>query len=80
MIKVQPGKKGYLMTFWHVLCADMCSWSLNYSYVDGVTQQTRGIHPMLFQCWPTVIDAGPTLKQRCVNVPLLPFTKTTLSG
>ena len=24
------------MTFRHVLCADMCSWSLNYSYVDGV--------------------------------------------
>ena len=22
-----------------------------------------GIHPMLYQCWPTVFDAGPTLKQ-----------------
>ena len=30
-----------------------------------VTKQTRGIHPMLFQCWPT--DAGPTLKQHWVN-------------
>ena len=24
---------------------------------------------MLFQCWPSVFDAGPTLKQHCVNVP-----------
>ena len=24
-------------------------------------QQTRGIQPMPFQCWPTVFDAGPTL-------------------
>ena len=29
--------------------------------------QTRGIHPMLFQCWSTVFDAGPTLKQHFVN-------------
>ena len=28
-----------------------------------VTQQTRGIHPMLFECSPTVFDAGLTLKQ-----------------
>ena len=35
------------------------------------TQQTRGIHPMLFQCWPTVFDAGPTLKQHWVNAPCL---------
>ena len=27
------------------------------------SQQTRGIHPILFPCWPTVFDAGPTLKQ-----------------
>ena len=26
---------------------------------------------MLFQCWPTVFDAGPTLKQLWVNVPCL---------
>ena len=31
------------------------------------TQQTRGIHLMLFQCWPTVFDAGPTLKQHWVK-------------
>ena len=29
----------------------------------GLPQQTRGIHPKLFQCWHTVVDAGPTLKQ-----------------
>ena len=26
-------------------------------------QQTRGVKPMLIQCWSTVYDAGPTLKQ-----------------
>ena len=31
--------------------------------------QTRGIHPMLFQCWSTVSDAGPTLKQHWDNAP-----------
>ena len=30
-------------------------------------QQRRGIYPMLFQCWPTVFDAGPTLKQHWVS-------------
>ena len=25
--------------------------------------QIRGIQPMLFQCWLTVLDAGPSLKQ-----------------
>ena len=30
-------------------------------------QQTRGIQTMLFRCWPTVFDAGPTLKQHWVN-------------
>ena len=33
--------------------------------------QTRGIHPMVFQCWPTVFGAGPTLKQYWVNAPCL---------
>ena len=31
------------------------------------TQQTRGIHPMLFQYWPTVFGAGPTLAKHWVN-------------
>ena len=26
---------------------------------------------MLFQCWPTVFDAGPTLKQRWLNASCL---------
>ena len=26
---------------------------------------------MLFQCWPTVFDAGPTLKQHWVNAPCI---------
>ena len=33
------------------------------------SQQTRDIHPMLFQCWLIVSDAGPTLKHHWVNAP-----------
>ena len=36
-----------------------------------ITQQTRGIHPMLFQCWASVEDGVPTLKQLWVNAPCL---------
>ena len=36
-----------------------------------VTQQTRGIHPMLFHCWVSVGDGVPTLKQLWVNAPCL---------
>ena len=32
------------------------------------TQQTRNIDPMLFKCWPTLFDVGPTLKQHWLNV------------
>ena len=32
------------------------------------TQQTRDVKPMLFQCWPTVFDVGPTIKQHWFNV------------
>ena len=31
------------------------------------SKQTRGLLPMLFQCWPIVFDAGPTLKQHWVK-------------
>ena len=34
----------------------------------AIAHQTLGIHPMLFQCWASVIDGGPTtLKQQWVN-------------
>ena len=32
----------------------------------NINHQTRGIHPMLFQCWTNVEDIGPTLKQHLV--------------
>ena len=47
------------LRFNHVFTAQVC------------TQQTRDIHLMLFQCWHTVFDSGPTLKQHWVNVPCL---------
>ena len=34
-------------------------------------QQTQGIHTMMFQCWPTVFDAGQLLKQYWMNDPCL---------
>ena len=34
-----------------------------------LTQQTRGIHPLLFQCWDSVDNNVPTLKQHWVNAP-----------
>ena len=34
-------------------------------FLDRATRQ--GIHPMLLQCWASVEDGGPTLKQHCVN-------------
>ena len=32
--------------------------------------EARGIHPMLFQCWPTVFDAGATLKTALGECPV----------
>ena len=37
------------------------------SKLIALTQQTRGIHTILFQCWVSGEDCGPTLKQHCVN-------------
>ena len=34
-------------------------------------QQTRNTEPMLIQCWVTVFDADPTLKQHWLGVPCL---------
>ena len=41
------------------------SWIIVYtaSLVPEPSQQTRGIHPMLFQCWASVYESWPTLKQ-----------------
>ena len=39
--------------------------------LPATTHHTRDIHPMLFQCCPTVFDAGPTLKQHWVKAPCL---------
>ena len=38
---------------------------------DAYPQQTRVIQPMLFQCWASGEDDGPTLKQLWVNVSYL---------
>ena len=39
---------------------------------DGYgSQKTQDIYPMPFQCWPTVFDGWPTLKQHRVNASCL---------
>ena len=35
------------------------------------SQQTRHIETMLFKCWASVADGGPTLNQHCFNVSCL---------
>ena len=32
-----------------------------------LSQQTRRLHPMLFQCWSSVVGGGPILKQHWVK-------------
>ena len=57
---------------WRVVFAGHCVVDQLAADTDHLAiQQTRGIHTMLFQCWPTVFDAGPTLKQHWVNDPRL---------
>ena len=41
----------------------------NLSRVCCILCANTGIHPMLFQCWCKVFDAGPSLKQHWVLVP-----------
>ena len=53
---------------WEIHCEDVSQWCTRERVV---TQQTRAIHLMLFQCWPTVYDAGSTLKEHRVNAPCL---------
>ena len=37
----------------------------------GVQKQSRGVEQVLFQCWASVADAGPTLKQNWFDVECL---------
>ena len=45
-------------------------WPLPFSSF-GFIQKTWGNHLMLFQCWASIEDGGPTLKQHWVNSPCL---------
>ena len=45
------------------------------------SQQTRGIYPMVEQCWANVVDGGPTLLKHWVDVScLLGWTNTRQAG
>ena len=49
-------------------------------YAPIQTKQTQGNHPMLFQCWSTVLDAGPTLKQHRSCECILFLGRVVLAG
>ena len=36
----------------------------NIQIIHMSIQHTQAFHPMLFQCWASVEDGGPTLKQQ----------------
>ena len=72
--------------FLPIFCHDISCWSQSRrehagrgclpeigedSKIDPASKRENTRHsPMLFQCWPSVEDAGPTLKQNWVNVPV----------
>ena len=43
----------------------------DYAFSLSPSRHTRGIHPMLFQCWASVEDGGPTLKRHWINASCL---------
>ena len=45
--------------------------STPFPYIWRSYPASRGIHPMLFQCWASVEDGEPTLKQYWVNISCL---------
>ena len=47
--------------------ADLCVYS-EHPHLCCISQQAPHVDPMLGQCWPSVVDAGPTLAQHRVNV------------
>ena len=52
---------------WLVL-SGVCMWLSHISLQSSLSslrlsQKTRDVYPMLFQCWPVVVDGGPTLDQ-----------------
>ena len=41
-------------------------WYVQIYALRALAHQTLGIHPMMFKCWASVEDGGPTtLKQQC---------------
>ena len=51
----------------NVLCYLGSALSENKASPTWQSEQTRDNHPILFQCWSSVEDCGPTLKQHWVN-------------
>ena len=42
-----------------------------YQQCASISQQIRDFDPMLYQCWASVVNGGPTLLQHWVDVPCL---------
>ena len=55
-------------------CGTLVESSISYIlyilhiWLDTWFQQTQYVYPALFQCWDSVADGGPALKQRWDNV------------
>ena len=47
-------------------------WCPQVSFLHRAPQKTQFVDPMLFWCWSSVSDAGPTSKQHRVSVKCLP--------
>ena len=46
-------------------------WYEFLAFLAMVTQETRGIDPILVKCWDSVVDGGPTLNQYWVHASCL---------
>ena len=80
-----------LWTVWRTVYAQLwrqhpgfepSTWVTGYNQTEwairATIQQTRDIEPLLWQCWSTVYDAGPTLTQQWFNVSCLLGTPPTM--
>ena len=53
----------YVYLWWHNASCPSCATH----YITVASQQTTEVHQMLFLCWTSVVDGGPTLKQHWFN-------------
>ena len=67
-ISTASGQRLVFAGHYHSISPSHYLYSLYTFCIMVSSQQQRGIHPMLFQCWASVEDGGPTLQRHRVNV------------